>query len=400
LIDFEKGQFMGRRSMVEEIWKASIWRIFIAACGGSCCACRKEGPLEQGHIHRRKDGGASTLENLIPLCASCNGRHNKGFTMVDTRPPEWRSNFVKLLAQELGLTRVVYPSPKNGQGSVGVNPAEATNSTRIIDLSALAFESHPVLSHTLPLPSPHAPLTVSAIEATLSALLDLADQARVAPPLPKEKCKDKLLRLIQAHGSRTFMAAGVEFVKQERWLDNDGRITDRTAWETFAANFERNLKKAEERAARNAKQDAEERERQKKYAAERRAEDFKLRWKRYLWAGDVRPWPGMTDDDRAIVEKVRGLPRDAQLVSDEDLKRTEDVLRRERAYRRDHPSKKQALDRWMAKLAQQSLDGEITLSRECSALMRTIRERAATLGDDDPKLLELSRELTRALREE
>ncbi len=58
-----------------------LWSIFVEACGSKCIACKAPGvPLQRGHVQRHADGGPVTIENMMPLCAPCNGKNNQGWT--------------------------------------------------------------------------------------------------------------------------------------------------------------------------------------------------------------------------------------------------------------------------------------------------------------------------------
>ena len=75
-----------------------IWNLMVEACGGLCCVCREQTtrhredkPLQRGHIQRHADGGSGEIENLIPICATCNGKHSRGPYTPDTLPGDLAS---------------------------------------------------------------------------------------------------------------------------------------------------------------------------------------------------------------------------------------------------------------------------------------------------------------------
>jgi len=140
-----------RRSPLEDY----LWPIFVAACGNCCVACKATGvPLQRGHVQRHADSGPATLENLMPLCAQCNGKNNKSFNMSDTRPVDWRSSFLKLLAQNLRLklivNRGVHPSPQNDKGVQGVDQQNSLHSKEVVGWDAVIFETNSELYTPIP----------------------------------------------------------------------------------------------------------------------------------------------------------------------------------------------------------------------------------------------------------
>ncbi|WP_369991345.1 HNH endonuclease [Pseudomonas xanthosomatis] len=69
------------------MWPKLVKDQALAGCGRRCCVCQNfcGTNMELHHIQPEADGGASTLENCIPLCLDChsevghyNSRHPKG----------------------------------------------------------------------------------------------------------------------------------------------------------------------------------------------------------------------------------------------------------------------------------------------------------------------------------
>lgn len=53
----------------------SEWRAKLEEFGHRCAYCRKSAArLEKDHVIALADGGAHTIENLVPACRSCNAR--------------------------------------------------------------------------------------------------------------------------------------------------------------------------------------------------------------------------------------------------------------------------------------------------------------------------------------
>ncbi|MFC3651930.1 HNH endonuclease [Dyella humi] len=80
------------------MWPADVKEQALSACGRCCCICHRfcGTNIELHHIEPEADGGASTLENCIPLCFDChadvghyNDRHPKG---TKYRPGELRQH--------------------------------------------------------------------------------------------------------------------------------------------------------------------------------------------------------------------------------------------------------------------------------------------------------------------
>lgn len=65
-------------------YTAQEWRDLCRSFGNVCLNCRRPEPLVVDHIIPVTKGGTSNVENLQPLCKSCNSRkHNK---IIDYRP--------------------------------------------------------------------------------------------------------------------------------------------------------------------------------------------------------------------------------------------------------------------------------------------------------------------------
>lgn len=63
---------------------ATQWRELVEACGGRCLRCGSRGDLTVDHIVPLSLGGSNTIDNVQPLCRTCNGI--KGCETTDYRP--------------------------------------------------------------------------------------------------------------------------------------------------------------------------------------------------------------------------------------------------------------------------------------------------------------------------
>lgn len=62
------------------------WAALCARFGNVCLACGAPGPLTADHVLPLLLGGANTIDNIQPLCQSCNSR--KGTSTTDYRPKD------------------------------------------------------------------------------------------------------------------------------------------------------------------------------------------------------------------------------------------------------------------------------------------------------------------------
>lgn len=103
------------------------WSALVSTCGDRCVRCGTLGPVVRDHIVPVYQGGSDGLDNLQPLCASCNS--SKGPESVDHRPRDWRANVERTLSErstvvELPTThdpRTIKPKVKT-KGAVAASP--------------------------------------------------------------------------------------------------------------------------------------------------------------------------------------------------------------------------------------------------------------------------------------
>jgi len=72
------------------------WTALLAACGGKCVKCDSADSIEKDHIKPIYQGGSDGIENLQPLCRSCNA--GKGPDNTDYRPDNWEGRFAEIIS--------------------------------------------------------------------------------------------------------------------------------------------------------------------------------------------------------------------------------------------------------------------------------------------------------------
>lgn len=65
------------------------WNLLLAFCGDACLRCDVRGKLVKDHIRPIYQGGSDSIENIQPLCSSCNS--SKGPEDKDYRPSGWQN---------------------------------------------------------------------------------------------------------------------------------------------------------------------------------------------------------------------------------------------------------------------------------------------------------------------
>lgn len=76
---------------------ADEWRALVDACGAACVQCGAEGATVKDHIVPVYQGGSDAIDNLQPLCTSCNS--SKGPATADHRPQNWRASVQRTLSE-------------------------------------------------------------------------------------------------------------------------------------------------------------------------------------------------------------------------------------------------------------------------------------------------------------
>lgn len=96
---------------------AEEWHALVAICGGVCVRCGSSGALVKDHITPIYQGGSDGIDNLQPLCKSCNS--SKGPDATDHRPANWREH----LQIMLGSLRIASEMPAYGSHQRDEMPA-------------------------------------------------------------------------------------------------------------------------------------------------------------------------------------------------------------------------------------------------------------------------------------
>jgi 5-methylcytosine-specific restriction endonuclease McrA len=70
-----------------EHFTAEEWLALVEECGGRCLCCGSQEPLTVDHVIPLSLGGANSIDNIQPLCESCNLLKDQGTTdyRCDTR---------------------------------------------------------------------------------------------------------------------------------------------------------------------------------------------------------------------------------------------------------------------------------------------------------------------------
>lgn len=90
------------------------WHLLLEICGRVCCRCASVDDLVKDHITPIYQGGSDGIENLQPLCRSCNA--SKGPESKDLRPVDWLQRLGEALGERLperltDACRTPAPSP-------------------------------------------------------------------------------------------------------------------------------------------------------------------------------------------------------------------------------------------------------------------------------------------------
>jgi len=71
-------QRKGREAGLPNTLTGEEWATVIVMYGGRCAYCRKKRKLTVDHIIPVIQGGATTMQNVLPACQSCNSKKNVG----------------------------------------------------------------------------------------------------------------------------------------------------------------------------------------------------------------------------------------------------------------------------------------------------------------------------------
>lgn len=89
-----------RRALMRGTFSEREWKILLELCGYKCLRCnRTDVELTQDHIKPLSRGGSNTIDNIQPLCETCN--KSKFTQTIDYRPLHLR--WVNIAAQTGGV---------------------------------------------------------------------------------------------------------------------------------------------------------------------------------------------------------------------------------------------------------------------------------------------------------
>ncbi|HLV86632.1 MAG TPA: HNH endonuclease [Candidatus Sulfotelmatobacter sp.] len=83
------------------------WQELIRVCGRCCARCGREGQLHKDHIIPLYQGGSDAIDNLQPLCESCN--KEKGPDSIDFRPPNWKELMLTACSEHADRNAPTHP---------------------------------------------------------------------------------------------------------------------------------------------------------------------------------------------------------------------------------------------------------------------------------------------------
>jgi hypothetical protein len=293
---------------------AWFWELFVQACGTKCCACGKTAAkLERGHIVRHADGGQDSLNNLLPVCLSCNKKYLKKQT-PDIRPTDWRERFFLLL----GYTLRPQISVSQSKSLCNLIPAtKATENSTVITWQRPDFAACTEVFT-------QSGVTYEMAESLVRKLVKKSKQNAIPPKPPYEKRQVVMRQHAMRHGEKAFEIAGDQFLWERPWVIDEQRgMTQQDSWQHFCESFDLYLEEGRERAKRNVE-------------LAKAAEAKRLEWEQhnresryeiYLLAADAF---ATTQEDREFVatadtEKAAGVIRD---VTEEELQRSRNVCHR------------------------------------------------------------------------
>ncbi len=75
------------------------WIAVLDACGNKCVKCGTDQKITKDHIKPVYQGGSDSIENIQPLCSSCNSA--KGPENQDFRPTNWKESVERSLSERL-----------------------------------------------------------------------------------------------------------------------------------------------------------------------------------------------------------------------------------------------------------------------------------------------------------
>ena len=206
-----------------------FWNLFVKACGSKCCCCGEPAAtLERGHIIPYAAGGTDGLDNLLPLCRTCNKKYLKTVT-PDNRPVDWCARFYLLLGQTLKPQISVFK--ENGLCTVIPTSYPVPN-------KELISWQNPILGQVLGVLPQSNTLTKQVAESLVRKLVIKSQECQPVPRLPYPERVTQMIVHAQKHGAEVFWNVGLTFLRMEPWMPNvPGHDIDRDSWRQLAEGF-------------------------------------------------------------------------------------------------------------------------------------------------------------------
>lgn len=83
------------------------WQELLRVCGRCCARCGRDGNLQKDHIVPVYQNGSDAIDNLQPLCESCN--KEKGPDTTDFRPPNWKGLMLAACSEHADRNAPTHP---------------------------------------------------------------------------------------------------------------------------------------------------------------------------------------------------------------------------------------------------------------------------------------------------
>lgn len=270
---------------------AWVWEIFVEACGGFCCECkRKDLLLVRGHILPHSMGGRDGWDNLLPLCDPCNKKYGKKRS-PDNRAFGWNARFFLLLGQRL-QPEISCAVIENALRLIPT--AQAIENAQVVKWDSSDLDAGNKVSQ-----SSHT-LTDKQAAALACRLVLHADKQGCPPPTRNQQTE--LIKLAVNNGPGIFWNAGLTFLEGQEWMGRSGEPTPSRwhVWDPFYESFfvyEGRFREAQRRAIAARKEEAK---------RKRREWEQSLRDKLTGVLDIPGDWTGLSDADRAHIAAIRG----------------------------------------------------------------------------------------------
>ena len=297
-----------KRRLPVDSW---FWELVVKACGGRCCVCFKDGrTLHRGHIYRHEDEGTQILDNLLPVCKSCNSKFKGGAT-TDGRPDGWQNAFLKLLLVQMNLGIMCKQVPACTGTSLGDKPLESTG---LMDLRAVEFVPETHYSTHTDADIPTGPMDPTEARKLVEEAVEKSKDCDIRPRRPTKKRQDAMLRHAQRLGAEGFRIAVEEFLREEPWVLDARKGFEKVhhdSWSHLDDSVDFYLADGLKRRERVAKQAKVDQERDRVQAEETKEHARIVRVAEFLRAAKVPPdWTGMQNSDQVIISTAVAVAKD------------------------------------------------------------------------------------------